>query len=719
MWKIVISNLFYLLVLIIPVAAQNINPYPRDTAKVMQLITQAERYRFTKPDSCLPVAQKALELAQSLRFRKGEGLAHLTFGEYHRVSGNFPESLEHLFAALRISREINYDAIEGKSLTFIGITYIGLEEFRTALNYLFQANKINRNRPEVNITAFGLTNIGVAYQQLGILDSALIYQKMAWQVGKSMPIKSGIALMLRETGIIHELQHNYDSAFYYYRYALTISNDVLNAGRIYSRMAMLYEQLHKPDSTLHYARLALYHGKHSLQKLTMLEATRTLISYFMKKNQLDSVIKYQEINMTLQDSLFGREQLRKLQLLAIEEQKRVYDAEQAQLRIEQGQTEYRNRIRIYILLGLLAMLLLLGFILYRNNRKKQIANQLLEKQKNEVEKTLKELRDTQTQLIQSEKMASLGELTAGIAHEIQNPLNFVNNFSEVNSELINEAVEELRIRNYELRSNQSNQSDQSNQSTTLNPQPLKDLLIAIRENEEKIIHHGRRADAIVKGMLQHSQAGSGKKESTDINALADEYIRLCYHGLRAKDKTFNATIKTDFDETIGKINIIPQDIGRVLLNILTNAFYAVAERKKNPALPAGGLPDPILARPAGGAIGLFPDYQPSVSLSTKKIGDKVEINIKDNGNGIPQEIIEKIFQPFFTTKPTGQGTGLGLSLAYDIVKAHGGTIIVNSVYHPPGGEIKVETSTAKEGEGLSAEDAAKAGTTFTIVLPQS
>jgi signal transduction histidine kinase len=237
-------------------------------------------------------------------------------------------------------------------------------------------------------------------------------------------------------------------------------------------------------------------------------------------------------------------------------------------------------------------------------------------------------------------MASLGELTAGIAHEIQNPLNFVNNFSEVNTELIGEMKNELLAGN-------------------------KDEAISIanniEENEQKINHHGKRADAIVKGMLQHSRSSSGVKEPTDINALADEYFRLAYHGLRAKDKTFNATMQTDFDEGIGKINIIPQDIGRVILNLITNAFYAVTEKKKE----AGG------------------DYEPTVVVSTKKINNKVGIRVKDNGNGIPQKVLDKIFQPFFTTKPTGQGTGLGLSLSYDIIKAQGG-------------EIKVET---KEGEG--------------------
>ena len=245
-------------------------------------------------------------------------------------------------------------------------------------------------------------------------------------------------------------------------------------------------------------------------------------------------------------------------------------------------------------------------------------------------------------------MASLGELTAGIAHEIQNPLNFVNNFSEVNTELIDELSQEVDKGNLE---------------------EVKALAKDIKENEQKINHHGKRADAIVKGMLQHSRSSSGKKEPTDINALCDEYLRLSYHGLRGKDKSFNAMMKTDFDESIGNLNIIPQDIGRVVLNLLTNAFYVVDEKKKS------GIEN----------------YEPTVSITTKKVDDKVFISVTDNGNGIPEKVLNKIFQPFFTTKPTGQGTGLGLSLSYDIVKAHGG-------------ELKVET---KEGEG----------TTFIIQLP--
>jgi signal transduction histidine kinase len=246
-------------------------------------------------------------------------------------------------------------------------------------------------------------------------------------------------------------------------------------------------------------------------------------------------------------------------------------------------------------------------------------------------------------------MASLGELTAGIAHEIQNPLNFVNNFSDVSNELLEEMKNEL---------------EKGNKEDALA------IVEDVKQNLDKILHHGKRADAIVKSMLQHSRTGSGKKELVDINALADEYVRLAYHGLRAKDKSFNAKFETHFDDNIGKINVIPQEMGRVILNLINNAFYTVTEKKK---------------KNDNG-------YEPTVTVSTKKIGDNVEVKVKDNGNGIPHKVLDKIFQPFFTTKPPGQGTGLGLSLSYDIItKAHGG-------------EFKVET---KEGEG----------TTFIIQLP--
>jgi signal transduction histidine kinase/ligand-binding sensor domain-containing protein len=304
------------------------------------------------------------------------------------------------------------------------------------------------------------------------------------------------------------------------------------------------------------------------------------------------------------------------------------------------------------------LLLLLGYRghLYQKahtlKKAQEKAQQKELEQAKEIKKAYADLKSTQTQLIQSEKMASLGELTAGIAHEIKNPLNFVNNFSEVNKELLVELNEEIQKGNFD---------------------EVKALAKDVTDNEEKIIFHGKRADAIVKGMLQHSRSSSGVKEPTDINALVDEYLRLAYHGLRAKDKNFNAKFETAFDEKLVKVNVIPQDIGRVVLNLITNAFYAVNERSSF-AKASEDL-----------------KYEPTVTVTTKKEGDKALISVKDNGNGIPKKVLDKIFQPFFTTKPTGQGTGLGLSMSYDIVKAHGG-------------ELKVVTN---EGEGSQ----------FIIILP--
>ena len=317
----------------------------------------------------------------------------------------------------------------------------------------------------------------------------------------------------------------------------------------------------------------------------------------------------------------------------------------------------------YTIFALLGIGLLRLYIVYRS-RKLQKENRVLEEKvahrTSQLKKSLEDLKATQSQLIQSEKMASLGELTAGIAHEIQNPLNFVNNFSEVNTELTEELKEELN-------------------KTNLSPSeklPIERIADDIRSNQEKINFHGKRADAIVKGMLQHSRSSNGQKEPTNINQLADEYLRLAYHGLRAKDKSFNATMKTDFDESIGNVNVVTQDIGRVILNLITNAFYAVTEKKKQ--LSANPLPN-------------SQSYEPTVVVSTKKMINQVQIKVKDNGKGIPQKVLDKIFQPFFTTKPAGVGTGLGLSLSYDVVKAHGG-------------ELKVKT---REGEG----------TEFIILLP--
>jgi len=421
----------------------------------------------------------------------------------------------------------------------------------------------------------------------------------------------------------------------YYQVALANSikvNEKVNLSKIQRKIAEIFDLTRQYDSSLYYARQSFLNGQLLIQRFELLETSELLTRLFYHGKNMDSAFYYQDVAKAMTDSLYGPQKFKELQLLMLQEQQR-------QQEIQQEQERYKNNTKMIGLWSAIGVFFIIAFLLYRNNRHKQKANAQLQSQKEKIQNTLSELKATQSQLIQSEKMASLGELTAGIAHEIQNPLNFVNNFSEINKELVTEIKAAIA---------KENMSE------------VKTIAEDIEANEEKINHHGKRADAIVKGMLQHSRSNSGQKEPTDINGLVDEYLRLAYHGLRAKDKSFNADFKTDFDNNIGKVNIIPQDIGRVVLNLINNAFYAVDEKKKQ---NQNG-------------------YEPTVSVNTKKNNGKIEISVKDNGNGIPQKVLDKIFQPFFTTKPTGQGTGLGLSLSYDIIKAHGG-------------DLKVET---KEGE---------------------
>jgi two-component system NtrC family sensor kinase len=429
----------------------------------------------------------------------------------------------------------------------------------------------------------------------------------------------------------------------YYHLGIQVAkeqNNLISLSGIYHLLTRRFIDDGEKDSAIYYARQNL----ETIRKIGPVSGLSVNLGtvyehvYLAYKlgNERDSLIKYQGLTLAVKDSLY-QVRIRNLtdfQHVTLQEQLRLQD-------VEKERERYQASIRMYAMLVGLAILFIIGLLLYRNNRQNRRA-------KVKIEKAYDDLKATQQQLIQSEKMASLGELTAGIAHEIQNPLNFVNNFSEVNKELLAEMKEEIAKGNYD---------------------EVKIIADDIISNEDKINHHGKRADGIVKGMLQHSRNSSGQKELTDINDLADEYLRLAYHGMRAKDNTFNVSLKTDFDQDIGKISIVPQDTGRVILNILTNAFHAVSERKN---------------------LG-EKNYEPRVSVSTKKTGANIHLTVKDNGTGIPEKILDKIFQPFFTTKPTGKGTGLGLSLSYDIVKSQGG-------------EIKVIT---KENEG----------TRFIIILP--
>jgi two-component system, NtrC family, sensor kinase len=603
----------------------------KDTATLQRILLHSNNISFNDPTSALKLDRKVIDIARQMHYPRIEMEALNSAAEDNHFLGNYADALKMQFEALQINRHMKDPAGEGETLGLIGILYNELSEYRQALGYLIPADSIFQKIPGIYEGCFVLANMGDAYDSLKMADSALYYIRESYYKYAETDRPHLKSFILSHMGSIYAQFGKDDSALYFYNRSLLnsrISNDQLNTAMSLRKIADVYTNRRMYDSAIFYARQSFETARRVPSNLHLLKASDLLAVLYTKTHNSDSVLFYLQTAAALKERLYGPDKIHKLQVLLLDEQQRQYS-------VIQHEQEFRNLIKYILLIAALAVILIVAFILLRLNRVKQKANNLLIQQKEKIEETLTELKSTQSLLIQSEKMASLGELTAGIAHEIQNPLNFINNFSDVNKELIEEMESEI---------------DKGNIDN------LKSIATDIKDNEEKISHHGKRADDIVKGMLQHSRKSTGHKESTNINALADEYLRLAYHGLRAKDKSFNVNLQTDFDPTIGKINLIPQDVGRVLLNLYNNAFYSVTEKKQQ-------QPDA---------------YEPTVSVNTKKAGDDVLISVRDNGCGIPQKIIDKIFQPFFTTKPSGQGTGLGLSISYDIIKAHGGEITVDT-----------------------------------------
>jgi len=605
-----------------------------DTSKVLLLCRISNIYMWSSPDSALDYSVRGLKLAQEVNFEEGLIKVYHSIGEALAVKGNYAKALEIQLKALHLSEKLNNQIQISLTYLWLGLVYLYSADNEKALSY-FNMVKSNKELYEKNQELI-FTLIGRIYFGLNKLDSALFYSQKGYN--KELEEKNNWCFPFFSMAAINEKLGRRAQAINYYRNGLNVAfvkSDIILG---YNSVARIFKELGIADSAIYYAKKAIGVAQKESILPGIAEASSLLKDIFSANHNIDSAFKYEEILLSVKDSVFSQERIKQMQNLSDNEELQRQEA-------VQQQQAFQTRIKLYSLLGALTVFLIIAIILYRNNQQKQKAYRLLQNQKQEIdfqksktEQTLEELKSTQSQLIQSEKMASLGELTAGIAHEIQNPLNFVNNFSEVNKELIGDLKEEIKKGNIE---------------------EVNAIADDIEENEEKINHHGRRADAIVKGMLQHSSVSTGQKESTDINALADEYLRLSYHGVRAKHNTFSATLQTDFDKAIVKINIVPQDLGRVLLNLYNNAFYAVIEKKKREG----------------------ESYEPTVTVSTKRIDggqDKVIITVRDNGNGISQKLLNKIFQPFFTTKPTGQGTGLGLSFSYDIIKAHGGEIRVDT-----------------------------------------
>ncbi|HEU5165763.1 MAG TPA: ATP-binding protein [Chitinophagaceae bacterium] len=646
-----------------------------DSTRLFALYALANIYGYFPEwyqiDSSLHYVSKTLLLLQTMKAEPGYSnntLRNATLFYTQVLSadllhslGNFSKELELRLDNLLLAKDLNDQYAIASSYFGVANTYASVQDYNNALiygkklnDYLLQNSGNSLDWP-VFLRVQALRSVSFAYLNLNKFDSALYYANLIGDLPTTKYLSTAItweddfkqSSMHQLLGDIYLKAGKESQASENYRSVLSVGG-VESEGKVRARygLAMIYYKQGLIDSAFFYGKGLLKNindSKINLQSLgtnansMIAEIGPFVAELYRTMNMPDKAYDYLKLAVAMKDSLFNLDKTRQFQNLSFNESLRAQQQEQD---VKIAKQQYQSKVRTYIFIGGLTLLALLAFILYKNNRQQQ-------KAKAKIENAYGELKSTQQQLIQAEKMASLGELTAGIAHEIQNPLNFVNNFSEVNKELVDELKGEL---------------------ATGNVQSASEILNDIKDNSEKINHHGKRADAIVKGMLQHSRSSSGVKEPTDINALCDEYLRLSYHGLRAKDKSFNAIMKTDFDNSIGKINVVPQEIGRVVLNLINNAFYAVDEKKKQ----------------------IGDGYEPTVSVSTKKMNEKIEIKVADSGNGIPQKVVDKIFQPFFTTKPTGQGTGLGLSLSYDIIKAHGG-------------EIKMETT---EGEG----------TVFSVIL---
>ncbi|MEZ4933037.1 MAG: histidine kinase dimerization/phospho-acceptor domain-containing protein [Saprospiraceae bacterium] len=520
--------------------------------------------------------------------------------------GNYPKALEIRLENVSLAERIQDKSAITYALVILTDEYDAMKDYESSLLYIKRAENIlpsidNENPQKNHLTGRVLGRISESYYNLGKLDSALIYavkwQNIANTTGHPVQITYANLLL----GNIYQAKGELETALNQYEKTIMNAPDYMGIAVAQSMegIAKVYRSKKEFELALKPALEAMnFFQNNRIAVQSWGENTDTYIAelspliadLYKQTGKPDSAYHYLQLSIALKDSLYTTDKIRQFQTLSFNETLRRQQLEQQK---KEAQQQFENRMKIFGLIGIVVAALIFAFIQIRNNRQKQKANNLLQEQKKEIEQTLQELKNTQTQLIQSEKLASLGELTAGIAHEIQNPLNFVNNFSELSVDLIKEIQEER-------------QKKKDERDEVLENELLDDLA----SNQQKINHHGKRASSIVTGMLQHARTSTGTKEPTDLNALADEYLRLSYHGLRAKDSTFNAKMVTDFDPTIGKVEVVPQDIGRVFLNIINNAFYAV---QVGATL---AVAQPTGEREQGDRKGR--PYEPTVSVSSKK-----------------------------------------------------------------------------------------------------
>ena len=644
-----------------------------------------------KSEVALKYFDSSLALYKKLNLKTGLAYAYYEKALTERYISRFGDALESNLLAMNLAAEIKDSALELQCMLANGFIYMLVKDIPKALEIQNEALQIATRMNSQDFISTVYSDIGVTNMRAGKLDvalqnhlkaldirkkykqlyylsstynyiseilmtqakyrEALKYNLEGLAIAKSQGLNTYLLDAYYYTALNYSNLQEYKKSLLYYDSLLQVSarmNDAFHLSMSYQGFANIYSLMNETSRSIDWLQKALVKTD-SADYRNLFRIYSSLSSAYYKTGNYKDAYESQLKLKRYDDSLKSIEKTDKLKSLTIQlefknRQTLMKASQDKQLAIKQTQIERQKLIKNISIISLIAVIGL-AFMFFIRFKEKQRLNLKLEN-------TLLDLRSAQAQLVHSEKMASLGVLTAGISHEIQNPLNFVKNFSEVNKDLLEEMMTEIDKGNIE---------------------EVKAIAKDVIENSDKIMNHGQRAGAIVKGMLQHSRNSTGQKEPTDINALCDEYLRLSYHGLRAKDgrnpmqKPFNARFETNLDDSIGKINIVAQDISRVILNLINNAFYAVHEKAKTN----------------------IEGYEPTVTVSTKKMVNKIMISIKDNGNGIPPAIKDKIFQPFFTTKPSGSGTGLGLSLSYDIIKAHGGEISLETK-EQVGTEFKIQ-----------------------------
>ena len=529
-----------------------------DTNKIKTLIELSESSLDDLP-KIIQSLQQPLILARKLHSLSLENHILNDQANFYWNISNYPAALNCYLQSMKIGEQSNDRRAQIGNICNIANVYFSMGYFKKSLGYALTGKHLEEGQPMTG--GFNFTTLGKVYAALNKMDSAMLYGKMGYDGAIASKAAFYIARSTQGLADIYFKHKDYKTALEYYSKAIPYAiqrSFKLGLSGTYQSIAEIYKIEGKTDSSIFYSQQALQVAQDG-QAIAIAADAATFLANTYKDIDERKSASYLRIALAAKDSLYNSERNDAIENID-------HDIDQRQKDKEDAQLQYENNLKFYGVLGACIVIAIVLIILLRNNKQRKKANNLLLHQKQKVESTLEELKSTQAQLIQSEKMASLGELTAGIAHEIQNPLNFVNNFSEVNTELIKEMQQEI---------------DKGNIAEA------KEISNDIKKNEEKINHHGKRAGDVVKGMLQHSRSSTGVKEPTDINSLADEYLRLSYHGLRAKDKSFNASMQTDFDNSIGKINIIGQDIGRVILNLINNAFYTVTEKKKTSTGSAG------------------------------------------------------------------------------------------------------------------------------------